>query len=190
MIHRLTNYREGSVCIKVKHGYVEKFINFCMNDNIYLWGVRHTEDGLIAWLTVEDFFRLRPIVKKSGVKITVVKHFGLPFLMKRWKKRKVMMLGALFFFIGLYMLSSYVWFIDVSGAKSVEHEQILAIAKEYGLERGVRNDSFSSKNIERELLIRIPELAWVGVNTTGTKVSIEVVEKVLPILEEKNLMIC
>ena len=186
MIHRLTNYREGSVCIKVKHGYVEKFINFCMNDNIYLWGVRHTEDGLIAWLTVEDFFRLRPIVKKSGVKITVVKHFGLPFLMKRWKKRKVMMLGALFFFIGLYMLSSYVWFIDVSGAKSVEHEQILAIAKEYGLERGVRNDSFSSKNIERELLIRIPELAWVGVNTTGTKVSIEVVEKVLPILEEKK----
>lgn len=180
------NYRKGSVCIKVKNGYVEKFINFCMNDNVYLWGVRHTEDGLVAWLCVEDFFKLRPIVKKSGVKIVVLKHFGLPFLIKRWKKRKVMMIGACLFFVCLYILSNYIWFIEVTGTKAVSDEQILEIAKEYGLKRGAHSDEFSSKSIERELLIRFPELAWVGINTKGTKVDIEVVEKVMPIVEEMN----
>ena len=36
------------------------------------------------------------------------------------------------------------------------------------------------------MLIRFPELAWVGINTKGTKVDIEVVEKVMPIVEEMN----
>ena len=186
MIHRIINYRQGSVCIKVKQGYVEKFINFCINDNIYLWGVRHTEDGLVAWLCVADFFKLRPIVKKSGVKITVLKHFGLPFLIKRWKKRKVMMMGACLFFICLYILSNYIWFIEVTGAKTVSNEEILEVAKEYGLKRGAHNDEFSSKSIERQLLIQFPELAWVGINTMGTKVNIEVVEKVMQAVEEDN----
>lgn len=186
MIRRLPYYKNGAVRLEIVGKYPERFINFCIADRIYLWGVKQTPKGLVLWMSVEDFFRVRPAARKSGVRIKVLRSYGLPFLLKKWKQRKVLCAGILLFFVAIYTLSSYIWFIEIDGLKSLEREKIEMALSAQGLQRGVKRDNLDAKKIERALLVEFPELAWSGVHFTGTRAVIEVVEKVRPEYEDKT----
>lgn len=186
MIRRLPYYKNGAVRLEVAGKYPERFINFCIADRIYLWGVKQTPKGLVLWMSVDDFFRIRPAVRKSGVHIKVIRSYGLPFLLKKWKRRKVLSAGIVLFFVALYTLSSYIWFIEIDGLKSIDREKIEMTLSAQGLQRGAKRDLLDTKKIERALLVDFPELAWSGVHFTGTRAVVEVVEKVRPEIEDKS----
>jgi len=179
------NYLRGAVKIRIIGSMPERFINLCIADNILLWGITKTKEDLIAWIGLDDFFRIRPLVARSRTKIVVMAHRGLPFVVKRIKRRKMMIAGACLFIILLNVLSSYVWFVEVTGLKTMPEQTILNVASQYGLKPGAVKDGINSKLLEREILLNVPEVAWVGVTFTGTRAVIEIVEKTMPKQEDK-----
>ena len=67
-------------------------------------------------LLPEDFFRLLPIRRKSGVRIRIQKKQGLPFFYRRkLKKKGVFSLCIFLCLAGLYILSQFIWNIHVEG---------------------------------------------------------------------------
>lgn len=176
-----TNYLHGIVKIRISGSMPERFINLCIAEQISLWGITKSNEDLIAWIRLNDFFRIRPLVICSQTKVKVLSRRGLPFVVKRIKKRKMLMFGAGIFFALLYILSSYIWFVEIIGANTnIPDGKIRAIAAQYGLRPGSIKNNINVKYIEREILLQIPETAWVGVNFTGTRAVIEIVEKTLP----------
>lgn len=180
MTRKFGYYVRGAVKLVIQGEYPERFINLCIAEHIALWGVKKLDHFLIAWIAPEDFFRIRPIVRKAHVRVKLAKRYGFPFLFKRLKKRKMLLGGAAFFCVAIYWLSSYIWFVEVVGAKSVPETKIRAVMDAHGLCVGVKQNEIASKNLEKDLLLQVPELAWAGVNFTGTRAVVEVVEKVLP----------
>lgn len=180
-----TNYLRGAVKIRITGSMPERFINLCITEQILLWGITKSGDDLIAWIGLNDFFRIRPLVLCSRTRIKVLGHRGLPFVVKRMKRRKMMMFGTMLFFILLYTLSSYVWFVDITGLKTAPDPGIRYVAEQNGLKPGAIRDNVNVKAIEREILLNVPEVAWVGINFTGTRAVIEVVEKTIPKQENK-----
>lgn len=183
-MRELSRYMQGAVKIGVQGAYIERFVNLCIEHRINLWSVAKYKEGLSFWLLLSDFFLIRPYVRKTKVKVCVIKRYGIPFRIKQWKKRKILLGGICAFFIALYILSSYVWFIEVVGEKKVLSDKILIAAAEEGLQVGTRLDDKKFREVEKKLLIKLPELAWVGIDISGTKVKIEVVEKVLEPMQE------
>ncbi len=53
------------------------------------------------------------------------------------------------------------------------------IARQYGLEQGVSLHNLDLDKLEKDIREAHPKIAWVGISTTGTKVTIEIAEKVL-----------
>lgn len=183
---RFGNYLHGTVRLKISGPVPERFINLCLARGIFLWGITRQGDDLIACLRLPDFFRIRPLARRSQSRVEVVGHAGFPFTVKRVRRRKMLVAGAVLFFLLLQLLTARVWFVEVSGHKQVAPERIAALAAGHGLRPGVAKTALNLKSIEKEMLLAVPELAWVGVNLTGTRATIEVVEKTLPKAEDKS----
>lgn len=185
MILNFTNYISGTVRICIRGAMPEKFVNLCIAQHIFLWGITKDNDNFYVSMRLPDFFRVRHIAKISRVRVHVVSHRGLPFLIKRVKRRKMLLIGAIICFVMLNVMSSYIWFVDVTGIKSLPSSRIQEIAYQNGLRPGISKEGINAKQIEKEILVNIPEIAWVGVTFSGTRAVIEVVEKTLPKQEDK-----
>ena len=186
MIPNIANYVSGTVSIRIKGDMPEKFINLCLIQNIFLWNIAKIGNDFYACMRLPDFFCIRPIARKSHTKVQVISHRGLPFVIKKIKHRKMLVIGALLCLLALNIASSYIWFVDVTGLKNVPTERIKQIAWQNGLKPGIIKDSVNAKTVENEILLSIPEIAWVGISFTGTRAVIEVVEKTMPKQEDKS----
>lgn len=170
----------GTVTIKVSGAMPEKFINLCMIEKISLLSITKKNDDFIVCMRLYDFFSLRPLVRKSKNRIRVVDYAGLPFLTRRMKSRKMLVVGGVVFLTLLNILMSYIWFVDIVGMNSISASHIKEVVYEQGLKPGTLKDTVSTKMIENQILIKIPEVAWVSVNFTGTRAVVEIVEKTMP----------
>lgn len=185
LMQRMLNYMAGSVKIHISGAIPEKFINLCIAREILLWGITKVETGFTAYIRVDDFFYIRPLARRSLTKITILKKLGLPFLQRKIKQRKMLLAGAVLFIILLQYLTSFVWFIEVRGIKNLSASDVKAVTYSAGLKIGVPKDKVDLKQVEREILYQMPETAWAGVNITGTRAIIDIVEKTMPPKEEK-----
>jgi similar to stage IV sporulation protein len=183
---RFTNYLHGTVRAKISGPMPEKFINLCLARGIFLWGIAKHNDDMFVSLRLGDFFRIRPLARRSRTRVEAVGHAGFPFALKRIRRRKMLVAGAVLFLVILNLLASRVWFVEVSGNKDMDAARIAAAAADLGLRPGITKAGVDLKKMEKEMLLALPELAWVGVNITGTRALIEVVEKTLPKTEDKS----
>ncbi|MDR7867257.1 MAG: sporulation protein YqfD [Sporomusaceae bacterium] len=183
---RLTNYLHGTVRVKISGAIPERFINLCLARGIFLWGIAKHNDDVYASLRLSDFFRIRPLARRSQSRVEAVGHAGFPFTLKRVRRRKMLVVGAVLFFVFLNLLTARIWFVDVSGHKEVAAGRIASVAAAHGLRPGIAKTDVDLKAVEKEMLLALPELAWVGVNLTGTRALIEVVEKTLPKAEDRS----
>ncbi|MNC10953.1 putative stage IV sporulation protein YqfD [compost metagenome] len=183
----------GFVTLHVTGPQVERFINFISEAGIMIWDVRPAEGGASLKLLLDDFYVLRPILKKTGCRMHVTGRSGLPFLMARLWKRKFFGIGILMFGITLFMLSTMVWSIRVEGNEKIASEDILAAARQEGVYpfqwiwRLEEPDKLS-----KGLLAHLPGVSWIGLQRTGTSIKIQVVEAkqpdIKPLLSQRHLI--
>ncbi|MGI6144690.1 MAG: sporulation protein YqfD [Clostridia bacterium] len=166
----------------------ERVINMALSRGISIWDIRLAEDKHYQLkVSLGGYKALRLLVRSSSCKVKIIKKKGMPFFLMRAKRRKVLVLGTFFFCLALYLLSSFVWIIEVKGNELVSTELILAKAEEYGLKKGVHLASFEKNKIAEKLLSEFTQLAWVGIEVQGTKIVIEVAEKTFPSTDEENM---
>ncbi len=165
----------------------ERVINMALSRGISIWDIRHQEkDHYILKVSLGGYKALRILVRRSSCRVKIITKKGAPFLVMRAKRRKVLVIGTFFFCLTLYFLSSFVWFIEVTGNKLVSAELILEKGQLQGLRRGMPKAAFNRKELAERLLSEIPELSWAGIHTQGTKVIIEVAEKTLPPADDEH----
>lgn len=186
MIFNISNYVSGIVRIRIRGDMPEKFVNLCIANHIFLWEIVKCDDDFYANIRLHDFFCIRSITRISKVNIHVVSFRGIPFVVRRIKRRRMMFIGAILSLILLNVMASYIWFVDVTGVKSLTVDQIKEIAFQNGLKPGIAKDSVRAKQIEQQILLTVPEIAWVGVTFSGTRAEVEVVEKTMQKQEDKG----
>lgn len=176
----------GYVVIMIE-GPVEKFINLSINKGIILRDLKSFSSTNIQFkIPLHDFWSIRSIVRQTGSRMKILDKRGLPFYWSKTKKRKLLILGSVIFVITMYILASFVWFIDVYSHEElvlIEKGVIIEIANKSGLRTGILKRSVNVDEVERRIISQIPEISWVGLEFQGTKVQIEVVERKLPSTE-------
>lgn len=186
VLAKLLAYIFGYVSMVVKGDFLEKFVNMATSRGIYLWDItRLGPDKMRVKVKVSDIRPLRHIARATKCRFKIVERMGLPFVLNRLKKRKILALGGLAFIIILYILSSFVWFIDVTGTDKLSKAEIIEIARESGLRPGAAKWQVDTKQVEKSIRERLNAVAWVGVTIEGTRVTIEIAERKL-VTEEIN----
>lgn len=177
---RLFSFLMGHVSLVVRGEFLEKFVNMAASRGIYLWDItRLGNDRVRVKVRISDVRPLRHIARTTKSCFKVVERRGLPFMLNRMKKRKLLAVGGVVFLVTLYFLSSFVWFIQVTGNERLSSEEIKKIAAGAGLKPGVAKWDLDAKLVENTLREKMPSVAWAGVYVKGTRVTIEIAERKL-----------
>lgn len=175
--NKLLQYVSGYVNIKIEGYYIERFINICTTKQILLWNLKR-EDSITLHASVEvsNFKELRQICKKTKCKMKIEGKKGLPFTIKKYKKRKVFILFLILIIVGIITLSRFIWNIEVTGNETINTEEILALVEEEGLSIGKLKGGIDTKEIINKIRLERDDVAWVGITIKGTNAVIEIVE--------------
>ncbi len=183
---KLLSLLTGYVSLMVQGESLEKFVNMAAGRGIFLWDiVRLNNHAIQAKVRISEVRPLRHIAKTTGSRFKIVERRGLPFFSHRLRQRKLLAIGAVVFLVTLYLLSSFVWFIDVTGTDKLSPQQIKGIASQAGLRPGMAKWNLDVKAVEKEIRDQLPSVAWAGITVEGTRVTIEIAERKL-VTEDVN----
>ncbi len=170
----------GIVTIKLLGQRPEKIINMALARGIFLWDLKKDQDFMSFRIRSSGYEALKSLADEHSYGMEVIDRKGLPFMKSALKRRVGFLGGAAGFIIALYILSSFVWFISVSGNESIDDQKILRAAAQYGVYKGAAKWNFSRVEAEQAILRDIKELTYIKIDIRGVKADIQVVEKILP----------
>ncbi|GGI43461.1 sporulation protein YqfD [Paenibacillus marchantiophytorum] len=184
----------GYVRIQIRGSECERLINPMMEKGFSIWDIQATPEGKLECnILIKDFFRLKPLLKRTGCRMHVLERYGLPFFMERLGRRKFFFGGMAAFIIGIYVLTSFVWQISVEGNDRITDAQILEAASKQGIHLFQWKLKLKkTEELSRDIQSLLPSTAWVGVEIRGTHVTIKVVEATIPdprkLMNPRNLV--
>lgn len=180
MLNRLWSFLTGYLTLIVEGKSLEKLINMAISRGLYIWDVKWIDQNRAKIkVRLNGIKSLRHIARRSQNSFKITGKGGLPFKIARMKKRKMLLAGAILSLVLVYLMSSFIWFVDVKGNKKVTTRRIINIAANAGLGTGTVKFGLDKDKIEKYIRNEIPEISWVGVRIVGTKAIIEVAEKII-----------
>lgn len=173
----LLNYIMGYVNIVVEGFFIERFINTCISKKIFFWKTNRTKSTIFsANISVKDYREVIKIAKKCQCEIKIHSKKGLPFLLNKYRKRKVFAITLGFIIAIIITISNFVWNIEIIGIDENKKNEILEILQSEGIEVGKYKNNLDLQNLINKIRIQRDDIAWIGMKISGTNLIIEIVE--------------
>lgn len=169
-------YVKGYLRIRVIGYSPERFLNACSHRGIYIWGITSVRGSYDMYVSVAGFRKLKPVIKKTGTKVMIVERIGLPFYFNRYKKRKMFFIGAVSCLLLVYILSLFVWDIDVRGNRKYTDEALLTYLKQQGVEHGMRLSQVDCSRIVKDIRKSYDDIIWVSASIEGCRLIVKIKE--------------
>jgi len=174
-----------SLISRTYHGYIEvefhgdnsvRLVQAAADAGLTIWRLRRPQGVLTGWMLARDFAQLRPLVRRYRVRVRIIRRRGLPFRLREPHRQAVLM-GMVIFVGLLYILGSFIWYIELSGLDQIPANTVLLVLREAGLRPGALKRAIDPGEVEHHLLSRIPLLSWAGIEWRGTRAIVQLVEK-------------
>lgn len=173
----LLYYIFGYVNISVEGYFIERFINICISKNVLLWNLKRKRSSfLYANIGMRDFKKIKEIAKITKCRIKIQSKKGLPFLLNKYKKRKIFAISLLLILLLIFGTSNFVWNIEITGNNMISSSEIIENLNENGLKIGMLKQKVNTKEIINNIRLKRNDIAWLGINIQGTNVIVSIVE--------------
>lgn len=179
MIDRLIAHIFGYLIVSVSGKNRVRFLNSCAAKGISQWSVRTRSTSIIMCTSIAGFKAMRQPARQHRCEVKVLSRRGLPFVLQRMHRRAAFSLGAIFFVLLLWVLSSFVWFIEIEGSEKVASADLVAYMRTQGLYVGAWRASPELDKVASAILREYPELVWAGISIEGSRVHVKLVDKVV-----------
>ena len=173
----LLKYILGYVRISVEGYYIERFINICRNKKYKMWNLKKNSDIKVALnIEIKDFREICKIAKKTQCKVKIKTKRGLPFLLHKYKKRKIFVLFLILIIFLVFLSSNFVWNIEIIEENGLEIENIMESINTAGLTIGEFKSNIDTKEIINKVRLERNDIAWMGIELKGTNAIVKLVK--------------
>lgn len=173
----ILSYIIGYLKISVEGYYIERFINICKNKNITIWNLKRNKNILLMFnIRIKEFRDMCKIAKQTNCKVKIISKNGLPFLIHRYKKRKIFIFLLLLIICFIWISSMFVWNVDIIEENNQELVDIKRDIEEAGLKSGILKQKVNSKEIINKLRLKRNDIAWMGIELKGTNAIVKLVK--------------
>ncbi len=176
LIKIILSYIIGYVRVKVEGYYIERFINICTNKKIVIWKLKRNKDiDLELNVRIKDFKEIVKIAKKTRCRISIVKKKGVPFIVNRYRKRKLFGVAILLVITLIVVSSNFIWNVEIQS----EDDQFFNIEQDLndsGLKIGVLKNKINTKEIINNVRLKRSDIAWMGIEIKGTNAIVKLVK--------------
>ena len=139
--------------------------------------VTHTAQGLEMDIRAGDIGIVRQVLSLSGVRMKVLRRYGIVRLRRAARRRSVLLTAAACGMLMMLYISQMTLEVRVEGAKDEpQAREMLAVLEECGIKKGVYAGSVDRNGAAEEILRRFAGLTYAAVRRRGTAMELYVVQ--------------
>lgn len=176
---RLLRLLRGYVVFVIKGSCPERFINICTYNGVNVWGVKSREGEVYCCTLAANYKIIRKLSRRCSAKIRLKNKRGLPFVLRKNKKRVGLLIGAVCFLLIFKVLSMFVWNLDIYGMQSISECYARQVMKNVGIYEGMYGSFDSLQNIQTKAMIEFGNVSWLTVNIDGSSGEVNISESVV-----------
>ncbi len=179
MYQKTVSLLRGELRVRVRCAFPERVLNICAERAIAMRAPRFPGAEELAFTTDRRGWRaLKTACADIGAEAHIERVAGVPFVLGRLRRRYALLAGTALCALGLLVNSCFIWDLQVEGNGAVPKEKILRVLADCGVRRGAFAYGFRQHDLCNRALPRLPELAWLTVNTRGCRATVVVRERV------------
>lgn len=150
----------------------ERFLNIANRRRLKLFNIHWFDGGMGAFIHASAFDDLAEAARKAGVELTVTRRFGLPRLLRRYRKRVGFFLGFGAFCGLLWYLSLFVWSVELVNVPPSLAVSASDAVYRAGLREGTLISRIEGPALEVELSEALPQFDFVTVSRMGCRAQV------------------
>lgn len=176
MIFAIIHFLGGYCQIALSGPNQERFLNVCVSKQICIWKLIQKDSHYIFYISRAGWKELEEIAIKTGCSYQCLSKKGLPFLFGQYRKRKILILAMGISIITFYILSLFIWQIQIKGGYSHSKEEIMDYLAENDIRSGTRISTISCHQLEEKIRKDYKDIAWVSCDLKGTLLTVSLKE--------------
>lgn len=173
---RLYRFLIGYLTVVLVGNDCEKILNIAARERIIFNALYYRKGKIEGRISVSDFRRMRYLLRGSKTRIHVMKKHGLPFIIDRYNNRLGFFAGFALFFAIIYVLSLFVWNVEVSGNKRVSNQEIISVCNKLSIAEGRYKGAINPKTDAQRFLLNSKGIAWASITIEGCVLTVNVSE--------------
>ena len=174
----------GYKIIRIAQKDSAAFVNMCGEYGLQYTDLAFFDDGIEIRASLYWAKKITDGARYKGIEIVSVRERGLWSILKRYRKRYGLFVGALLG-IGFAVYSSFlVWDVRIEGNSRLSDGEVVEILKTCGFGEGTLHRGYDTDVLENRVLIYSPDISWITVNIIGTVAEVEIRETEPEIQEE------
>ncbi len=185
MLHWM-QYVRGYVTIKVWGYSTERLLNLCGNHDILVWDIVNHGDYDTMNISIKGFFALKPLLKKTGTRASVIRKYGLPFFVSKMQKRKIFVVGLIGCLLFWMLTSGYIWNIKIEGNYTLTEDVLMDYLNQKGVHTAMRQKDLQIEELERSLREDYDRITWTSVQIDGTTLLVYIKENEMPDYDQNS----
>lgn len=169
----------GMLTVQADGPFTERLLNICMHRNLLVKDVKRCGNNRVIFKTdIASFMQMHTPAHRTKSRIRIKKRSGLPFLIKRFRKRLPVLVGIIAIGIVLGYASTHIMGITVFGNSRIDTQTIYNSLSECGLSLGAKTSDIDNDLIRNKMMNKLDDLAWIGINANGSRVYVEIIERI------------
>ena len=179
LIRFIYMYLVGFVSISVEGFFVERFINKCLVENIFLWNIKNEKSTFLrARIEARDFKKIKKIARKTNCRVKIESKKGLPFFIFNYRKRKIFVIIFLLIFVTIFVLTKFIWNVDIIGTDKINKNEIEALLRSEGIYSGNLKKKINLDTAIAKIRLKRKDIAWIGIKIVGTNAIVQIAETI------------
>ena len=172
----VVRYLKDRATVSAGGPHPERIIDICCENNISIWKIKRVENCIYFSVARSDFKRLRTPLRRSGIRLHIIKKHGIISFSQNNKNKVSALIGAVVFLALLWFLSGRIWVIQVIGNQSFSSDEIVSLCEDFGVKTGMKRTDINSAYLKNRVLAKTDRLGFISFNVIGSKLEIEVDE--------------
>lgn len=180
MILNILRFILGYVKVEVFGFAPERFMNLIAKNDIIMWNVESNERGYVFYTGRKNLLKMKPYLQKTNMKLKLREKQGLPYIIKRNKKRVVFVIGFGLFLTSIYILSLFIWEVRIVGEDKLIAENILEHIEAEYVPLGTMKSKVDCTLLEEALRKDFEDISWISCELKGTGLTVYLEEGMAP----------
>lgn len=176
MLNKIIRYFKGVLRIRISGHSLERFINTCSYKGIPIWEISNQNSFYEMNITIKDFKKMKPVIRKTRTKVTIVKRTGFPFFIHKYQHRKLFISGFFLCVFLILYLSTFIWHIKIEGNVSNSTENLKRFLASFDIIPGTKNKEINCLDISRKIRDNYDDIIWVSTSLNGSELVIKIKE--------------
>jgi len=169
----------GTARLRVSGHRPERMLNLLSREGIWFTRAeRCSEEGIVFTVLQRDLKRTLRLAGYAYFETELIRHAGLPSLAHRVRRRFALYLMPPLCLLAVFVLSMFIWEIEITGSETVSDAQLLSVLEENGVGIGTFGLTIDRELLRDKVIAALPKISWMTVNVNGCKAEVIVRERV------------